>query len=305
MNFQDLTLDHDWSDAVRIRNLYNWTNPVLPSDERNSFAMSRKQRNDARFVGVVDGAAVSYSPVTETTNSPNGDYWFAAFVDPNDPHRESYLAKAVEESMRRIAAFGGKRGMVESRGEYEWEAPVLLELGFEKTMTLPFSCLEVAEHDYSYHPQVVTFSKFLELHPEDGVHQIWRCEMECAADLPLPFPFVETPYEVFRERILEDPNVDLTCKFLFWEDGVLRGLTTLWPSKVNPKLAATGITGTRPQYRRQGVARRMKEHVIAWSKERGIEKIFTDNEENNPMFQLNLQLGFRKLFDYEVYSKSC
>ena len=128
--------------------------------------------------------------------------------------------------------------------------------------------------------------------------------MDVAADMPLPFPFVETPFEGFAKFIL-DPEVDLTCKFIYLKDGALMGMSQLWPSKVDLKLAATGLTGVRRQYRRQGVATKTKQHAIAWAKQHGIERIFTDNEENNPMYQLNLQLGFRHMFDYEVYSKTC
>ena len=82
-------------------------------------------------------------------------------------------------------------------------------------------------------------------------------------------------------------------------------MSQLWPSKVNPKSAQTGLTGVRRAFRRQGIATKTKQHSIAWAKAQGIEKIYTDNEENNPMYQLNLQLGFLHLFDFEVYSKSC
>lgn len=305
MIFKEIETDQEWSIANNLRNIYNWTNPITLEEAKSSHERSRADRHDIRMVGMMNDEIVSYLMVMENTNSATGDYWFSILVDPSDPRCEESYRASVEECMRQVAQLGGKRGMIESRGEYKWEKSIFENLEFSKDMRLPFSCLAVSETTFEFQPEVVSFAQFMESHPEDGIHQIWRCEMDCAAGLPLPFPFVETPFEIYRKRVLDDPQVDLNSKFLFYENGVLKGLSTLWASKVNAKLAQTGLTGTRPEYRRQGVARKMKQHAIRWAQERGIEKVFTDNEENNPMYQLNLQLGFRTLFDYEVYSKPC
>jgi GNAT superfamily N-acetyltransferase len=53
------------------------------------------------------------------------------------------------------------------------------------------------------------------------------------------------------------------------------------------------LTGTRRDYRRRGLATAMKVRNIQLAKKLGVDIIETDNEENNPMFQLNLQLGFK------------
>ena len=214
------------------------------------------------------------------------------------------FALGSENAWNESRDFGGTRAMIESRGEHIWEKDILNEIGFIRDNVLPFSCLETSEHSYSLNDSVVTFGQFLRDNSMDGLHKIWRLEMDVAADLPLPFDFIETSFESYSTMI-SDPEVDLESKFLYFENGELKGLSQLWPSQVNLKLATTGLTGVRRQYRRQGVATKTKQHAIAWATSHGIEKIFTDNEENNPMYQLNLQLGFRHLFDYEVYSKAC
>ena len=133
-------------------------------------------------------------------------------------------------------------------------------------------------------------------------HECWRLEMDIAADLPLPFPFVESPYEEFREE-LHDPLLNLDSQFVYIVDGRLAGLTQLHPSLMDPKLALNGLTGTRREFRRQRVAMNLKKTSVAWAKQNSVELIFTDNEENNPMYQLNLQLGFEHRFDNLVFSK--
>ena len=304
MKFQEITTDQDWSEAIALRNIYNWTNPISVEEERSSYERSRLERNDVRLLGLVEGDVVVYACAMFNRNAGDGSYWFGVYLDPKDDRAQEHCRESVLESMRRIQAFGGTKGIVESRGEYAWERELFVEMGFNLDLTLPFSCIDVSEYNYSTDPHVTTFGEYLRSNSDDGLHQIWRLEMEVAADLPLSFPFVETPFESYCKLIM-DPEVDLESKFLFVEDGELKGLSQLWPSRVNLKFAATGLTGVRRQYRRQGVATKIKKHAIAWAKQQGIEKIFTDNEENNPMYQLNLQLGFRHLFNYEVYSKAC
>jgi GNAT superfamily N-acetyltransferase len=304
MIFKELETDQDWSEAIALRNIYNWTNPGSVAEARSFHERTSKDRTDVRYAGRINDQIVFYGSVMLNKNAGDGTYWFTLSFDPNSERAQDIFTRGVQEAERRIKAFDGKRSMFESRGEYAWEKDILEKLGFTLDMKLPFSCLEVKEAISDYHPSVISFGEFLRQNPDDGLQKIWRLEMDIAADLPLPFPFVETPFDTYS-NFLNDPEVDLECKFVFLEDGQLKGMTQLWPSKVNPTLASTGLTGVRRDFRRQGVATKAKKHSTAWAKERGIEKIFTDNEENNPMYQLNLQLGFRHLFDYEVYSKPC
>lgn len=304
MIFKELETDQDWSEAIALRNIYNWTYPSTVAEARSFHERTQKDRIDVRFAGLIDEAIVFYGSVMLNKNAGDGTYWMSLSFDPKTERSQDIFLQGILEAERRIKDFGGKRYMFESRGEYTWEKGILESLGYTLDMKAPYSCLEVDEVDADFHPNVVTFGEYLRNKPEDGLHQLWRLEMDIAADLPLPFPFVETPFETYK-NFLDDPEVDLECKFIFLEDHKLKGMTQLWPSKVNPKLASTGLTGVRREHRRLGVATKVKQHSIAWAKQQGIEKIFTDNEENNPMYQLNLQLGFRHMFDYEVYSKPC
>ena len=58
---------------------------------------------------------------------------------------------------------------------------------------------------------------------------------------------------------------------------------------------STGLTGVLPEYRRQGLCSAVKIHALWDLKKKGFKKVFTGNEENNPMFQINLLLGFKKI----------
>ena len=58
---------------------------------------------------------------------------------------------------------------------------------------------------------------------------------------------------------------------------------------------STGLTGVLTEYRRKGICKAVKIHALLDLKKKGFKKVFTGNEENNPMFQINLMLGFKKI----------
>ena len=305
MNFKNIETHEEWADAVALRNIFNWSHPVSTDDERIYAEDSRKTRNDARIIAVEGDEIVAYGKCMFNRNAgSDGNYWIDIMLDPHHEQAPERLVAMERRLWQQMLDFGGNTAQIEVRGEYEWVLQAFENLGFSRTMNLPYSGIDLSSTDFSLEESVISMQEYLDQHPESGLHDLWRLEMDVASDLPLPYPFVETPFEVFQGFVMSEV-VDRTSKFVLYEDGVLKGMSQLWPSKVNPALAATGLTGVRRDYRRQKVATRLKQHAIAWAKSKGVERIFTDNEENNPMYQLNLQLGFRRLFDYVVYSKSC
>ncbi len=66
-------------------------------------------------------------------------------------------------------------------------------------------------------------------------------------------------------------------------------------SDVTHDTVNTYLTGVIPEYRRKGICMAVKLFALEDLKKKGFKKVFTGNEENNPMFQINLKLGFKKI----------
>ncbi len=58
-------------------------------------------------------------------------------------------------------------------------------------------------------------------------------------------------------------------------------------------IGGTGLTGGTRPWRCKGLATVLKLKVLRNAGARGVRQVLTDNEENNPMFQINLMLGFK------------
>ena len=58
---------------------------------------------------------------------------------------------------------------------------------------------------------------------------------------------------------------------------------------------STDLTGVLPEYRRRGICTALKIFALDDLKRKGCKRVFTENEEDNPMYQINLMLGFEKI----------
>jgi hypothetical protein len=72
-------------------------------------------------------------------------------------------------------------------------------------------------------------------------------------------------------------------------------MSCLWRHAAGRHKLNTGLTGVLRSHRRRGIATALKVCAMSFARDYGAIEVDTDNEENNPMLQLNYQLGFRSL----------
>ncbi len=309
MEFRQITSDQDWSDAVNIRNKFFWFSPLTPEELKSFFEMNVRQgRPERRELMIVNGEVRAFGGASLNASAEGTtDFWLRLAVDPTAPHHIESFDQMLHHSTQVAIELGAKTVRYETRSDYPWTLDVLREASFEFSMRLPISALSVQLVDYNppllpEGHEVINIVEYQYRFPDKWEHDLWRLEMDIAADLPLPFPFEESPFEDYREE-LNDPLLSRESQFVYLVNDELAGTTQLHPCPADRRYAVNGLTGTRRAFRRQGVAMNLKKTSALWAKQSGIELIFTDNEENNPMYQLNLQLGFEHRFDNLVYSK--
>ncbi len=100
-------------------------------------------------------------------------------------------------------------------------------------------------------------------------------------------------YDYLEERIMGDPTFTPDAYFVAFEadSGDFVGLCNVHP-KALPGHWNNGLTGVLRSHRRKGIATTLKLATIAHVKEAGGSEISTSNEENNPMYGINMMLGF-------------
>ena len=111
-------------------------------------------------------------------------------------------------------------------------------------------------------------------------------------DVPSNDEHTERTLWNFEKQKLKAPGFEPKAYFIALDKGQYIGQSSLWRQKSKPKEFWTDLTGVARSHRRKGIALALKIKTVRFAYQSGAEYIVTDNEENNPMFNINQLLGF-------------
>ena len=293
--------DEEYRAVVDVSNA-NWPEELSAPE---SWQHRDKHRNPnflfARVVGEVDGTIVASAVYGESEwASVPGKYFVGIEVHP-DHQRKGYGSAMYDHVSAALAERDPLFFTADTREDKPDFIRFLTKRGFETTMRYPVSHLN---------PQTFEFAKFGGIEgrlKESGIEIVnvpdlpardpeWKrhwydLECECWMDVPLPEPPTVGRFEEFASRF-DSPNYDANAHFIAIDDGRYVGLTGFWTSPVEKHKLYTGLTGVVRSHRRRGIATALKVSGVRYARDYGATIVETDNEENNPMFGLNMQLGF-------------
>ncbi len=201
-----------------------------------------------------------------------------------------------------------------TREDQEGSLIFLSKLGFEPVMRFPRSQLSLADFDFDrFEPIVARVEaqgielcslKELQRRYPDWVPRLYELmETRIMRDVPLPDAYTPPPLAVFEERHLNGPNFMPEAIFVALDGDAWVGTTGLFSPQIFQGTLETGLTGVLRSHRRRGIATALKTRSIRFARDYGAETVETDNEENNPMYQLNLVLGFTSLPAWVDYQR--
>lgn len=174
---------------------------------------------------------------------------------------------------------------------------------FEQVMRVPASHLDLLTFDATpflgafkkVEENGITFHTLTELAAvdTDWKQKMYRLDVETWRDVPSSTPFEEPSFEEWQRFRLNNPNFNKDGVFIaVSESGDWVAESTYIFNKSEPEKAQTGMTGVLRAYRRKGVATAIKLHAFRYCRAQGATYVRTNNEENNPMYALNLAFGF-------------
>ncbi len=122
----------------------------------------------------------------------------------------------------------------------------------------------------------------------DRLEQAYAVWAEAYPDMPISPPIPPPPYEEWLEEEVSGP-----ITFLATEDGRVVGAAALLPQKVDG-LAEHGLTAVLRSHRRRGIATALKQTLLRWAGENGLQELSTWTQDGNAAMQsVNLKLGYR------------
>ena len=192
--------------------------------------------------------------------------------------------------------------LASAREDYPSEISFFESNGFDQVMRYPVSELDVQGFDFAPFDarvqkvldsgiEVITLEQLKAECPETWLQESFDMLIEVIKDIPSPTEFVPPPIEEHTKR-LNRPNTLWDGFFIARDNGTCVGVSSLVKDMADENKLHTGLTGVLRSHRRRGIALALKIHAIKYAKARGTLAIDTDNEENNPMYQINMQLGF-------------
>jgi GNAT superfamily N-acetyltransferase len=229
-----------------------------------------------------------------------GHFFFEMHIHPD--HQASGVGKAIYEFiLADLACESPNKLLTKSREDQADYLHLMDTLGFEQTMRYPASRLDVAKFDLSKHQGLmdkvtldgIRIQSLSELQKSDPnwKQKFYELRWAIAQDVPSPEPREKQPFESFEKMFLKNPDLLPEANFFALDGDDYVGFSNLWPVPGLNKLD-TGLTGIVRSHRRKGIATALKLAGFEYARASGIGTIETENEEDNPMYQLNLQLGF-------------
>jgi GNAT superfamily N-acetyltransferase len=149
---------------------------------------------------------------------------------------------------------------------------------------------------------IVTVAQLRQSDP-DWQQKLYDLDWECSLDEPQPDEPTREPLEQYIKHHFEAPNFWPEAWFIAMDGEQYVAMAQLFKNEDDARKLDSGFTAVLRSHRRRGIAMALKVAAINFALRRQIKSIKTGNEENNPMYQINLRLGFEPLWSELAFEK--
>jgi GNAT superfamily N-acetyltransferase len=306
--------DRDYEAAVAIRNKIWPDEPASVEGSRYQDSIRDTKFVVRRFMGELDGETVAMAIYSEPFWSYEpGKYDIQIRVLPSHQRRGiggtlyDYILERLEEEKHKPT-----RLLADAREDQPHSVKFLTDRGFEQKMRVQMSRLDVASFDASpfagaaarleASDLVVKTLEEFEAEDPQAIEKLHASFCEFMKDVPFFEELTEAPLEQFRKDISGPSRIPGAFQVVFDGDRIV-ATTSVWKRLAQPGALNTGLTAVARSHRRRGIATAIKVRAIEFARGSGARVIQTDNEENNPMYDLNVRLGFRPVPAWLLFRK--
>jgi mycothiol synthase len=170
-----------------------------------------------------------------------------------------------------------------------------LKRGFQEVerngrMILDLAKFEPEPADSPEGVEIVTWDERPEL-----ARGIYEVACEAYPDIPGDRDETVEPFEDWLEHELKGSGDRADATFLAIAGDEVVGYSKFSLTQAQPTTAHHDMTAVKRAWRQRGIAGALKRKQILWAKERGYERLATQNEmRNEPIRRLNKRLGYRQ-----------
>ena len=298
--------DAEFIELARIDNLVNHDSIDHPDDDKRDWGIRDKSLVRDRLLLYKDKILVGAIYYSQGRDENNRTAFFTLNIDPNYNTSES-RDLLYNGMLEEIKLFNSNKILtgVYDHPNYDLVKQFLVDKKFKLAqINREYSC-DITKIDIEkYQPLIKKLEsegiKFYDSKEEmldwpDHYKKLEELTWTYSQDFPIPDGIEHTrpPFERYMKEIHNYYENCYGTEIVAVKDGEYIGSTDLEVYyKTEPHKAWTGGLGVLKKFRRTGIATALKIKAIEKLLDKGVTEIRTDNEENNPMYKINVALGF-------------
>ena len=313
--------NEEFKELARIDNLVNHDSISHPDDDKREWNIRDKNIIRNRLLLYKDNTLIGVLYYSQGRAENSKTAFYTLNLDP-DYDNQGFRKLLFDKLLIEVKAFNCNlvHTSIYEHPNYSEHKKLLVKEGFKLVQTnREYSC-DIRKIDLKKYKNLISRLdkngiKFYDSKEEmvnndkkfpNHFKKLENLEWILEKDIPIPDGIKHTrmPFNHWQKVCLDFYNNSYGVDIVAVKNKEYIGSTYLevYP-KAEPHKAWTGHLGVVRKFRRQGIATALKIKAIEKLLHKGVTEVRTDNEENNPMYKINIELGFEPVpFSYD-YSK--
>jgi len=299
--------DKEFEELARIDNLVNHDSTDHPDDDKDSWKIRDKSLIRDRLLLYNNDKLIGALYYSQGRDENNRTTFYTLHLDPLYNHK-GYRKLLYNKMLEVVKKFNCNKLLthIYEHPNYKQHQKLLINNGFKLVQTnREYSC-DIRKVDTKKYQSLIEKLeaegiKFYDSKEEmldwsDHYKKLEELEWTYAQDFPIPHGVKHTraPFKhwlkILHDYYKNSYGADIIAVYKTQYIGATD--IEVYP-KAEPSKGWTGGLGVLKEFRRKGIATALKIKAIEALLKKGVTEVRTDNEENNPMYKINVELGFK------------
>ena len=299
--------DKEFSELSRIDNLINHDSISHPDDDKRGWQIRDKSLIRDRLLLYKNKLLIGVLYYSQGRDQNKRTTFFTLNIDPKYSTRQTQEL-LYDKMLEQIKLFKSTKILtsIYKHPNYDKLKKFLIYNQFKLVQTnREYTCditkIDLKKYDSLIKKLELEGIRFYDSREEmldfpNHYKKLEELEWTYSQDFPIPNGIEHTrpPFDHYMKLLNDYYDNNYGVDIIAVIDGKYIGSTNLEVNtKTEPHKAWTEGLGVLKEFRRKGIATALKIKAIEILLKNGVTEIRTDNEENNPMYKINVALGFK------------
>ncbi len=299
--------DYEFEEIARIRNLINHDSIDHPDYDKDDWAMRDKSLIRDRLLLYDENKLIAILYYVQGREENKRTCFFNIVLDPSY-NGNQYRETLYQQMLNQIKQFNCNKlySNIYEHANYQNYQKLLINHNFKLVQTNREYSSDIRQINTKKYQSLIDKLESEGIKFYDSKYQMQEFpnhfqkleELEWIIDQDVPIPdgmnHTRTPFNRWKKQCIDFYNDCYGVHIVAVQNGEYIGCTDIEVlPKAEPHKGWTGTLGVIRKFRRRGIAIALKIKAIEGLLKKGVTEVRTDNEENNPMYKINVELGFK------------